>query len=353
MNSWFGVIFLILILLVIYYLIGSSLSNIFCPVGSRRTGLVCCVYGFLLCQILFSLIEVPMACYEQPLSLVTLIWGIVLIVLVLASIILAVKKKMYLEVINSQIITCLKSDSLCWIAIIGIITVQIGFHVLNGHYGSYLDSSTYNGWIITALHTDTIFQYNPHTGLIGEIGKTRFLASYEMYAAAICAMTKMHPLIFINQVMSILEIIFYNVICLEIFKILFSDKIKNIVWALGFLCTFNLATSSATGTPASFLFLRTAESKSMLANIILPMIILEMCYLYFDEIKGMWWIFLFVILFAGCAIGNSGIFVPPVAAILGLISLFLVKNKPLKVLFYFPIIFIPNICYLALYFLWR
>lgn len=347
MNSWLGVLFLLLLMLTLYFIIGSVIDKI---LKIKHIGFMHCVSGYLICNIMFALIALPMEINNQSLTNLTFAWLFIILIFIEVSLCFRIKRSNNIKnyiIQNRQI-----SFNIWYAMIIAIILLQIFFHILNGAYGSILDNSTYNGIITTSLYTDTMLKYDPYTGLPYEYTYADYLAAYEIHSAVICKLSLMHPLIFINQVISVIEIFFYNIINLEIFKGLFKKNIKKMAVALGFLCLFNCCTILSY-TPSGFLFFRTAESKSMLANFIIPLTFLGIYKIYKNSEKTGNFIFLFLVLFSGCTIGSSSIFIPPVMVICGLTPILITKKNILKNILTIFLIVSPNIGYAILYMLWK
>lgn len=179
-----------------------------------------------------------------------------------------------------------------------LLIVQIWYGMGNQLYVSRYDTSYYNGNAINALYTDTMYQYDAYTGVY--VGKAvAWHDSYSMLVAFLAKLLFMHPLVVVNRIMGVIEIVAANLAVYEIALRLSKGKRAVAVWTtliralIGVLC-WNLGE-----VPGYYLWTRMAESKSMLANVYLPLALLAIVLAAEETEKKQCWIMLGVFAFAG------------------------------------------------------
>ena len=96
-----------------------------------------------------------------------------------------------------------------------LLVVQIWYGMGNQLYVSRYDTSYYNGNAINALYTDTMYQYDAYTGVY--VGKAvAWHDSYSMLIAFLAKLFFMHPLVVVNRIMGVIEIVAANLAVYEI-----------------------------------------------------------------------------------------------------------------------------------------
>lgn len=209
-----------------------------------------------------------------------------------------------------------------------LLVVQIWYGMGNQLYVSRYDTSYYNGNAINALYTDTMYQYDAYTGVY--VGKAvAWHDSYSMLIAFLAKLFFMHPLVVVNRIMGVIEIVAANLAVYEIALRLSKGKRAVAVWTtliralIGVLC-WNLGE-----VPGYYLWTRMAESKSMLANVYLPLALFAIVLAAEETEKKQCWIMLGVFAFAGATMSMSGVFMIPMLLGVGLLPV-LLRRKKLK-----------------------
>ena len=218
-----------------------------------------------------------------------------------------------------------KPDTILLIFLI-LIVLQIWYGMNNRIYGSYPDTSYYNGHAINAIYTDTIFEYDAYTGIY--VGKAvKWNDSYPMLIAVLAKCFGMHPLVVINRVSAVIQIIAVNIVLYEIAFCLSNGKQKVAVWTVGIHAAMSLLCWGLTSLNEYFLWVRMAESKSMLANVYLPMALLGIILIAQQaEDRYRWWI-LAVSVFSSVSMSLSGIFITIMMLGTGLLPVLVCKRK--------------------------
>ena len=327
----YGMLFL---LLGIYCIFGALIDRV---LKIRGNVSLYPVIGYIFTSLCFQVVSIPMQLLKCSLSLTTYVY---LAALVLSLLCFGwISKK---QPVEREKIICRDF----WVLAV-IIVMQWAFLLYNMCYGSIWDTSQYIGQISTAVYTNTMNQYEPYSGkIISSFNWKDCFVVYEMHSAAICRLFHIHPLIFIHRILANIEIVLVSVIYYNIAMLLLRQDKKKANMALVLMTVINLFSYSLF-TWSGFLFIRTAESKSMLANVILPLLLLWVVYIV-KEKENRIYILLFGTVAMGLGISKSGTFV--IAAALALYALpVLRKGRFWSTALKLGVCFIPCILYVIIY----
>lgn len=209
-----------------------------------------------------------------------------------------------------------------------LLIVQIRYGMGNQLYVSRYDTSYYNGNAINALYTDTMYQYDAYTGVY--VGKAvAWHDSYSMLIAFLAKLFFMHPLVVVNRIMGVIEIMAANLAVYEIALRLSKGNRAVAVWAAIIRALISVLCWNLGEVPGYYLWTRMAESKSMLANVYLPLALLAIVLASEETEKKQCWIMLGVFAFAGATMSMSGVFMIPMLLGVGLLPV-LLRRKKLK-----------------------
>lgn len=301
----YGVLFL---LLVIYCIFGALIDRV---LKIRGNVSLYPVIGYIFTSLCFQVVSIPMQLLKCSLSLTTYVYLAVLALWLLCFGWIAKKNP-----VEKEKIVC--SD---FLVLAVIIVIQWALLLYNMCYGSTWDTSQYIGQISTAVYTNTMNQYEPYSGkMISSFNWKDCFVVYEMHSAAICRLLHIHPLIFFHRILANIEITLVSVIYYNIAMLLFRQDKKKANTTLILMTVLNLFSYSLF-TWSGFLFIRTAESKSMLANVILPLLLLWVIYIVKEKDNRIY-ILLFGTAAMGLGISKSGAFVIPAALVLYSIPVF-------------------------------
>ena len=322
---------ILIFLIVVYYFIGRiALSTLAEECHITMVPMI----GYIICMVVFQMLAIPAMLLKLSLSVLEYIYSIVMGGIIAFGISKKVFSKHYFSINKREIAFLLV-----------IISVQCIFLWLNMRYGSVWDNGEYVGSITTAIYTDTMKQYNAYSGNIFETFDWReCFITFEMHSAVICKMLSIHPLLYIHRILAPLEIILYNIILYNTVVLLINNRVGGYIALCGsFFVNISLGSIC---TWAAFLFLRTGESKSMLANLIFPLLVyLFIYYLKFGNTK-----FVVSLMFSGVlvglGIGRSGTYLIPVL----LSSMFIptiCSERKIKTFFVYLLCMLPVLLYLC------
>ena len=317
MNSIIGVVIALFVLGIVFCILGGSFC---CISGQKETAAFECLLGFAIFLAVFALIELPI-------ELSGMAFHVLVYAELTAFIAILTGCTIYLQGKNrkNEIKIFTKPDYLLLILFV-LILLQILYGMNNGIRINGYDTSYYNGHAVNALYTDTMYQYNARTGKY--IGQETYMHDcYPMLIAFLSKIFGMHPLVTSSRVLACVEILITNLIVYETARRL-SDGRRDIAdWTVGIYGFMSIFSYEFEETPAFYLWQRTAESKSMLANLYLPMVLLTMVLLAKNIESKRNWLILCLIAFAGVSMYISGIFIITVMVGTGLMSILLVQRK--------------------------
>lgn len=321
--------------LIIYGIYGALIDKVM-KLGSNQS--LYPIIGYIFMSLCFQGIAIPLQLLKVSLSVTAYVYVFILIITFfclrrMVKLHLSYKrgKEIYKDFLLLAIIILIQ-----WIVL-----------MCNMCYGSVWDTSKYIGQISTALYTDTMQQYEPYSGKIYSFfdWKNCFIV-YEMHSAVLCKLFQIHPLIYVHRILASLEIAFVYIIYYNIALCLFNkSKVKTNMTIL-FVMVINFFAYSLYSW-SGFLFIRTAESKSMLANVILPLMLLWVIKIVNERKNNIFFLLLGTIIM-GLGISKSGAFIIPTALILEIIPILWINKRPKMVLKY-SICFVPCILNMLIY----
>ena len=188
------------------------------------------------------------------------------------------------------------------------------------------DDSFYLSTATTTLYTNTINQFDPTTGFPFDHIFTRVVFSpFPVYIAYISSLSGVHPTIIAHTIFPIVFIpASYLAVYLIGLEILGNTK-KAITFIL-FLSAINLFSAYSSKNSSIYLIGRIWQGKSILANLMLPMLFLSLFFIS-KEAKNRYYIFAFIVIFASILSSTSSVFLGPLMILAySLTSSFLSKS---------------------------
>ena len=310
----------ILVLLILFFLFGSMIT---CRIKKDDFSLLLSInIGFMVYFATFEILALPMKLLLQPLSKLSIMWGIVC--LIVSSISIVVNKNEWVKsfrnvefknTIRNSVIVCIVLGALSY-----LITNNI-------QYGSSIDSAYYIGMSSSSVYTDTIEQYNPYTGVkLETLDPLYLILTYSVHNSVISMITKIHPLIAYRFIMSTVVIVItggnlYN-IAAE-----FLNKNKNRLLETWFLMVVVYMCGYSMYSPTGFFAYRTFEGKTILAVIVIPTLLLLLIRTLKKK-NSIWdWYAMVCTLIGGMAFSMSAMLLMPTLISMYYIPVILSKNR--------------------------
>lgn len=317
MDSVLGVVLALAALLCYGFLLGSSFCALF---QKRERAGFCLLLGMMLFLAVFTVTELPIEKLGLPFHVLVYVQTGVLLALFAACIVFCARKGVFREWKMPA------ASDICMTVFLLLILFQVIYGMNNGGRINGYDTSYYNGHAMNAIYTDTMYQYNPRTGRY--IGlETYEYDGYPMLIAYLAKVFFMHPLVVVNRVLAILEIILANLIVYETAMRLSSGKRRVAVWTAAIYAGMSVFCYQFEEGRFFYLWQRTAESKSMLANVYLPFALLALLMLVKEGGALYGWLILMLAAIVGAGLSVSGIFVMAVMIGSGLLALIVCQRR--------------------------
>lgn len=328
----------------VFFALGSAFLKILRK--KENSSVLAVISGYLLYFTMFELVALPMVLSLKPLSLLAKVWGILILILVGGAAVWCFSD--WFRQLG-KIGSIVKEHKIFLLLLMACIGIQCLIGMI--YSDNSADAAYYVGTVSTAVYTDTMGRYNPYTGAVISHFSARYIFScYPMHNAVVCSLTGIHPLIQTKTIMTAINIFVSNLVVYEIgLKMFKNHKIKSDLM-VGFVCLIHLF-SNTIYTDGTFLLTRSYEGKSILANVIFPMVFYCAIRLYQDEKDRMVWILVFLTSVSAITFTGSSMILP-VALSAGFLPVIAVKKKG-KLLIPFLVSMTPSLLYIAVYFLCR
>ncbi|MEI8198965.1 MAG: DUF6077 domain-containing protein [Eubacteriales bacterium] len=291
--------------------------------------LLAIVCGVISMLAIFYILMMPFLFLKLPLHTLVICWST--LVLILCALALFVNRKRLRDIFRYNLHNI---KLLPWFCVLIILLVLAQAFVLASYQHEDADDAFYVASATTAVATDTIFQYDPYTGLLLDAYPARYVLSpFPIFIAALSKLVLIHPTIISHTIFPAVLIPFSYVILTVLGKRIFSNQTNAVLLFLLFVCVLNIFGNTSIYTNSTFLLFRIWQGKAVLANIILPAIAyFSLRAMNRDNNCGEW-MMLFASALTACLVSSFGIVLAPIMiALFGLV--FAVRNKMIRTFVY-------------------
>lgn len=261
--------------------------------------------GFFLYYTVFQIVTIPMMFLRQPLHRLTALWGVLVLLIVMAAI------KKYGASWRTLLKERLSGNSRTWtewfwgLSAVGVVLANV--LVVSVIYSSYWDATFYVGNVSYSVYYDTINTIHPLLGEPLEFFDIKHcLATYHMNDAVFCQLFGLHPMIETKTVMVIVVTLLLNLLYCQFAVLFFGENRRARSLFLAFTLLVNLCTYSPY-TASSFILLRTYEGKAI-AGALAAMMLFYWFICLFREEKAFYWQGLFITAWGAVTISTSALF---------------------------------------------
>ncbi|MCD7736481.1 MAG: DUF6077 domain-containing protein [Lachnospiraceae bacterium] len=298
---------LILLYLCFYYMTGSLVAKRL-PAVSASLPLTA-ILGFFCYFFLFSAVTLPLKITLQPLSTLSRIWRVILLLILLLW--LFSQRNQWRKELAARKASLAGTHKYIFLFFVFLILIQLVLVNLNGESYALWDQSYYIGDASTSLYTNTISQYDPYTGRILKYLNTEYLLeTYQNHTAVMCQIFGLHPLVENLTIMASVVVVLYNLIAWELGLVLFhGNRVKSLLMTV-FLTLLNFYSFNLY-TAAEFLIVRPSEGKTILAALILPALLLFFFRTISDYQSRIWWTCSFLVILGSFGLNMSSIYMVP------------------------------------------
>lgn len=336
-------ILVVIINLILYLAFGSIVTL---RKNKKFSVSIAMVTGFFAYYALFSLVCLPIMLTYRPLSLLTTIWSIVVIVVLVIAVICSLRayKTKFVELKQAVL-----RDKALW-GTFAVVTIVMVVAVVTT-YNFTLDAAYYVANVSTSVDTNMINVYDPFTGAWQDHFELRYaFATYSVYDAVVCMITKLPALVVTKTVMSATVMI---IVCI-------LD-----MWIAGFLCKGNAKQRSimfiammfinvtfiSLYTTGNFLMTRTYEGKSIVGNIAVVAIFAMYMIAVREGTDFRYYLTLFVICLGTATVSSTANMVIP--AEIGILFMpYIIKHKKPSMIIKLGICVLPELIMMLMYVLY-
>lgn len=299
------------------------------------------VFGYAVHFALFECLVLPMTFLHVPLSVFSLIWGILLCAAVLSAVLFCRGR-------ISRRAPGVRGWQRIWILLLVLcVAWQITAAVL--YQDTSADSAYYVGTASTSVYTNTLGRYNPYTGAALEVFPSRYIFSgYPMHNAFVSQVLGIPAIIQSKIVMTALNVLLANAAAWILGMRLFARKAEQAALFVWFVFLLNSVTGTLY-TPGTFLFTRAYEGKALLANFAVLFVLYCCLRLYQEPKDNRPWILLSAGNLCAIAFSGSALFLPALVCSAALPALW--KRKSPRQILWLAASLLPNILYTLAYLL--
>jgi len=300
--------------------------------------LLASICGVICMLAFFYVLVMPMLFLNMPLHWLVCCWSSLMVVLCVLSLLLNRQR------IKSMLChNFLQIKGLFWLKILIIILVLAQAFVLARYMHTDADDAFYVANATTAVATDSIFKFDPYTGLHFSSYPIRYVLSpFPIFIALLSKLLMIHPAIIAHTILPAVLIPLSYIIFAVLGKKLFPDQISAVLLFIFFLCILNMFGNVSIYTNSTFLLFRIWQGKSVFANIILPAIMYFSFRAMLGEKNFGEWMMLFFCASAACLASSMGIVLAPIM-IVCLGSLFAFRSRKLQIFAYSIVCSVPCI----------
>lgn len=303
---------MVLILLIIPELVGLFILRFF---KKENTNLILAfIIGYLIEFAVCQLVIVPYIYLEKTLTelinILTIIFGSISVLSIVIN----------LTNIKNIVTSCFnyikKMPKLLSLLVIILVGLQVYSFVGYMHIDD--DDTFYVGSATVAIQTDSLFKYSATTGsedLENQLSRYR-LGPFPIYLAVISKAIDTHPAIVAHTILPIIFVPLVYMIYGLIGKELFKEDENKVFYFLLIMNIVNLWGNYSIRNNFSFFLLRIWQGKAVLANVILPAIILFFMKLEENNYQLKYCLLVFITVLAGVLTTTMGIALPPIELML-------------------------------------
>lgn len=328
----------------LFYTSGSVASRL-CPtreVSFYRT----VILGFFVYHFLFSIVALPMKVTLQPLSTLTAVWAVILIIITVLFFVTG--RKDWRTRFDAYCKAFEGPQKYVTLAFFTLIIIQVVVVNLNDETYAIWDQSYYLGDTATSLYTNTISQYNPYTGwILDYLNPEYLLETYQNHSSVMCQMLHVHPMIENLTIMASVVVILYQMIFFEIGLFLFKGNRAKSVLLVGFMFLLNYFSFNLF-TAAEFLMIRPSEGKTILAVLVIPALLYFFLRTLENPLDKTYWIHSFFVILGSFGLNMSAVFMIPFEISAFYIPLAIHKRR-FSIIIRYVILLLPCIAVAAMY----
>lgn len=291
--------------------------------------LLAIVCGAICMLAVFYILVIPMLYLKMSLNILVISWSVIM--LILCGLSIAINRGKIKDAFRNSLS---KIRNLSFIAVLVILLVIAQGFLAAYYQHSDADDAFFVAASATAISTDSIFQFDPYSGLPIPFYPPRYvLAPFPIFVAVLSKVMLIHPTIISHTIFPAVLIPLSYIIWGLLGRKFFPGRSISVFYFMLFLCVLNIFGNTSIYTNATFLLFRIWQGKSVLANIVIPAI-LYFSYRTMPKDSGFGaWLMLFACALAACLVSSMGV-VLAFFMIIGIGVVFSFQNKKINSLLY-------------------
>ena len=341
----------LLIMMVIPYLMG-LLTIRFMPDKHKTIG-VTYLSGFFLMLSFFQIVAVPVILTSNDFNLLVKVFTIGCILFAILGAVTSYKIIRAEAVkFRNQIVQISASKETVFLWVVFLISVGVQLYMAYNYWYPDGDDAYYVATSVVTSTSSSMYTISPYTGLTSELDARHALAPLPIFVAWLGRITGTHPTIIAHSCIPFILIPFSYLIYGLLGRFLVKEKKEYLPIFMILISIVNMWWNDSVYSVQSFFITRTWQGKAVLANIIIPAVLL--CFFMICENldsarKAGLWILLIAVIISGTLCSTMSILlIPLLIAILGIFAA--VWKKNLSILIKSAISCIPAIGVAVLYF---
>ena len=299
--------------------------------------------GFFIKFSVLQLISIPMIFKYCSLTELLTVYCVILGIIALISIIINAKnlKACFLE--NLKTIKTLPKKTI-------IVILLIGFQLFMSFWYTHIDDddSFYVATATEAVESNTLYEYAALEGYKYERFPIRYVLSpFPMYTAITSKIIDVHPAIIAHTVFPVVFISMSYMVYALIGEKLFNKDKNKVNLFLIIISILYIFGGYSIRSNFAFLLYRSWQGKAIIANIMIPMIGLQLINCVKNNDRSNWCI-LFITMFATCLLSEMGMVISAMGLMV-LTLIFVIKDKKINYLIKSGLCCIPILIYTVIY----
>lgn len=273
------------------------------------------VLGYVIEFAIAQLVTVPSIFAE--ISLKNLVHLYTAIICTLSIISIIINRLRFLDILKETKENIKELPKNLTILVAVLIILQLFVFVKYVHIDN--DDATYVATATTAVQTDTLFKYSAQIGTSEpyEQSLVRYrLGPFPIFYAILSVILNIHPAIVAHTVLPLIFVPIVYMVYWLIANELFKEDKKSAVLFMLFICILHVFSFYSGKNNFIFVLFRIWQGKAMLANFIIPVVLLLFIYAEKENFKIINLITLFLIILAGNFTTTMAIGLPPIALML-------------------------------------
>ncbi len=302
------------------------------------------VSGMVICLAIFYLLAMPATYLEKSLSGLAYVYIGIIALLCMISLIVNCRR---LVAIIKDLFHTLRH--MPWITILAVVVIgfQIYMYVFQMHVDD--DDSFYVATAVTAVHTDTIFQFNPYSGAAYSAYPSRYVLSpFPILVAVLARLSTIHPTILAHTLLPVIFVpLAYGVFMLTGHELFKGDREKTAYFVL-LAAVVQMFAATTTHTQGMVMLVRIWQGKALLASALLPLVFYLGMRLMMDKFEKADWFLLLSLMLACCLVSSMGIMLG--AIMTGIMAILIAfQKRKIRPLVQMLLCCLPNLIFAGIY----